>query len=78
MFDLIPSEVWIALGAAVAAVVAWLTGRRSGRSDERADRAADELKSAERGTQGAEKARGDLRDGKTPEEIIRGNDGMWK
>lgn len=48
-----------------------------GRDRARRKAAEDAAQRAEKGRQGAAEAQQDLKDGKTPEDIVRDNDGKW-
>ena len=48
-----------------------------GKERERRRQATDALEGAERGREGAQDAQDQLDQGKTPEEIVRDNDGKW-
>ncbi len=69
----------IAAGLAVLALFGLGMGvRRSGKDAERAAQAEDTLKRQEAGTVAGNKAKSDLRQGKSPEDVVSGNDGAWK
>ncbi len=70
-------DVWPYLLAAGGVLVAFLTGRSSGAAKVRQKQAEAVAKGVEAGAKGAAKAEADLRAGKTPEEIVRGNDAKW-
>jgi hypothetical protein len=44
MLALIPAEVWLGLGGALAALVAWLGGKWSGKKEGRSEAVTDALK----------------------------------
>jgi hypothetical protein len=75
--SLIPGA-WKWLAAAGAALVGLLAVYGKGRSDAKAKRAAETVKGVQAGAKGAAKAKADLRTGKTPEDIVRGNDHDWR
>lgn len=49
-----------------------------GRADAKAKQAEATVKGIQAGAKGAAKAEADLRAGKTPEDIVRGNDRDWR
>ena len=68
------SDLLAGLGGPLSAAMAFLWGRE--RTKRKA--AEDATKRAERGRQGAQDAQQDLKDGRTPEQIVRDNDGAWR
>ncbi|MFE3838589.1 hypothetical protein [Pseudogemmobacter sonorensis] len=63
------------IGAAIiAALVAWLRGRAAGRRDAQSRTDRQTLERTEAGRAAAQEAAADPR---TPEQIIRDNDGRW-
>jgi hypothetical protein len=77
--QLIPWE-WIAGAAVVVAgmVSMWFGGRKSAKSDIKIKSLRATAEKADAGRKGEAQAKADLRNGKTPEEIVRANDGAWK
>lgn len=51
--------------------------RKSGKDAVLATQAKDSAKRAEKGRQAAGKASQDIRDGKSPDDVVRDNDGAW-
>jgi hypothetical protein len=69
------------LGAAVALAAiwaAWSTGKQGGAVARDLKAARGNAKAAEAGRKGVAGAKADLRAGKTPEQIVRDNDGDWQ
>jgi hypothetical protein len=70
------------IGMVVMAVLGVLTfgamKKREGARDARQKRAEATVKRVEAGSKGAAEAEADLRAGKTPEDIVRGNDNAWR
>lgn len=65
-------------GVGIAAIGgAWLTGRRSGAVGAENEGLRADAKATEAGRKATAGAKADLRTGKTPEEIVRANDGQW-
>lgn len=64
-------------GLALAMFGAWGAGRREGRQRAAQKAAEDALKRTEKGRAAVGKAKAKLDAGKTPEEIVRENDGKW-
>lgn len=70
---------WIArLLAALSRLVGPLAGFMWGRERTKRRQAEDSAKRAEKGRQGAAEAQDKLDEGKTPEQIVRENDGKWR
>ena len=78
---LIPGA-WKWLAAAGAALVGLLAVYGKGRSDAKAKADGKALDATLKGQEAARKGRAEaadaLRNGKTPEEIVRGNDDAWR
>ncbi len=81
MIALIPG--WLKRAALALAALAlalfgarW-SGKREGRLEGRAKAAEDAIKRTDAGRAAAEKARDQIAGGKTPEGVMRGNDGKW-
>ena len=69
-----------AIASILGALRAFLTGLafwRWGAERERRKAAENALQGAEEGRKGASEAKDKLKDGKTPEQIVRENDGSW-
>jgi hypothetical protein len=75
----IPLE-WLfgAVVALVGLVAAWLSGKRSHAVKAENNGLRETAKQDEAGRKGEAKAKADLKAGKTPEEIVRANDGKWQ
>lgn len=75
---------WLRRGALVlgsvvlAALAAFQMGKREGRIVSVVDRMKAAERDQEAGRKRAGKAMDELRDGKTPEQIVRDNDGGWQ
>jgi hypothetical protein len=74
---LVPN-IWPYLLAVGGLVVAFLTGRAGGAAKAKRKQAEDTVKGVQAGAKGAAKAEADLRGGKSPEDIVRGNDAKWR
>lgn len=81
ILDQIISPFWPYILAAGGFVVAFLTGRTGGAAKAKAKQADAALKKTVKGAEDARKGRAEanekLRQGQTPEEIVRGNDDAW-
>lgn len=81
LIDQITGGIWPYLVAGFTALIgiAGLYFKGRGDAKRRIETAAlkDTLKGIQSGTKGAAKASADLATGKTPEEIVRANDGAW-
>jgi hypothetical protein len=60
MLGLIPAEVWLGLGGALAALVAWLGGKWSGTKEGRSEAATDSLKANIKAAQTAKDTRHEI------------------
>ena len=82
IWDLIvgPFAGWIAgaVGALVLLTGAWWSGRRSGAVARDLGAARANAKARDDGRKAVAGAKADLRDGESPESIVRGNDGAWR
>lgn len=78
ILDQIISPFWPYILAAGGFVVAFLTGRAGGAAKVKRKQAEDTVKGVQAGAKGAAKAEADLRGGKSPEDIVRGNDAKWR
>ncbi len=85
IWDLIPGllpNVWGYIAAAGAALLGALGLYFKGRSDAKAKADSRALDATVKGQEAARKGRAEavekLREGKTPEEIVRGNDRDWQ
>ena len=82
LIEQITGGLWpylVAGGAALLGVLgAYVKGRADAKAKITAKQAAATVKAVEAGAKGAAKAANDLRDGKTPDEIVRKNDGAWQ
>ena len=70
---------WLAIAG--VAILAILAIRRDARKDvklqDRADRAEDHIRRTDAGRAAAAQTKREMRAGRTPEEIMRDNDGAW-
>lgn len=71
-------DVWPYIAGAAVIVAGWFTARRSGVKAQKARQAEATVKGVQAGAKGAAKAEAALRAGKTPEDIVRGNDHDWR
>ena len=81
LVDQIIGPFWPYIAGAVVLVAGWFTAKRQGAQGAKAksDRVALDktLKGQEAARKGRAEASADLAKGKTPEEIVRGNDDAW-
>lgn len=70
-------DVWPYIAGAAVIIAGWFTARRSGIKAQQARQAEATVKGIQAGAKGAAKAEADLRAGKTPDQIVRANDGKW-
>ena len=74
-------NVWPWVLGVLGVGVAYLTGRSGGAAKVKRKQAEDALDATVKGQEAARKGRAEavekLRQGKTPEEIVRGNDDAW-
>lgn len=68
----------LAVLGALSRLVGPLTGFLWGRERTKRKAAEDAAERTDKGRQGAAEAKQDLKDGKTPEQIVRDNDGFWR
>ena len=82
IIDQIIGPFWPYLAGAGALVVAWLTGRSSGASKQKAKQAKEALNATVKGNEAARQGKAaaaeKLRQGQTPEQIVRSNDDAWQ
>lgn len=71
-------KLYAIIAAFFGAIATLFTARKSGKDAVIASQAKDAAKRTEKGRKAAGKARDDLRDGKSPDEVVRGNDGAWE
>lgn len=80
MLDLVfglAGQFWPYIIAAGGAVVAFFLARKGGKDAVEADIAKDAAKRADAGRSAQAKAQKDIAAGKTPEQVVRDNDGAW-
>lgn len=70
-------RLWLSFLGALSRLVGPITAFMWGRDRAKRKAAEDAAQRADKGRQGAAKAQQDLKDGKTPEDIVRDNDGKW-
>jgi hypothetical protein len=75
-------DFWPWIAGAVGAVFLFITGRSSSAAKVKRKQAEAGLKAATEGREAAREGKAEaaeaLRKGKTPEEIVRGNDNAWR
>lgn len=69
---------WQWVIGAIGAVVVALGLRKSGKNAVLVKQAKEVMASIDRGRRAQTKAATDLREGKTPEQVVRDNDGRWQ
>lgn len=81
IIDQITGGLWpylvAGVGALIGAVTLYFKARAGANRDRDLRTAKDTLKGIKAGTKGAAKAKADLAAGKSPEDIVRANDGAW-
>lgn len=72
------TRLFLALFGALSRLMGPITAFMWGRDRTKRKAAEDAAQRADEGRKGAAEAKQDLKDGKTPEQIVRENDGKWQ